>query len=350
MTRRAVLVCPGRGSYNRTELGYLARFCRSYRSLLQSFDGQRAMNGQAALAELDGRETFSASLHTRSDNASALIYACSYGDALSIDDSRFEVVAVTGNSMGWYTALACAGALSPEAGFELVNGMGGLMHAQGIGGQLIYPVTGTDWVPDSRQREDVLARVASIAATTDGILDVSIELGAMLVLAGNEAGIAAFESSVPRIADRFPLRLRNHAAFHTALLAPVAGLARESYGRLPFRDPVLPLIGGRGAIWYPFCHSVDELRDYTLGYQVTETYDFTSAMRVAAHEFAPDVFIVAGPGTTLADSVAQSLVASRWRDLSNRTAFEALQAKDPVVLALGDPNARKKVVGNSKRR
>jgi [acyl-carrier-protein] S-malonyltransferase len=39
------------------------------------------------------------------DNASLLIYACALADFAAIDRDRFEVVAVTGNSMGWYLAL-----------------------------------------------------------------------------------------------------------------------------------------------------------------------------------------------------------------------------------------------------
>src|SRR3712207_8209358 len=50
----------------------------------------------------------------RSDIASPLIFAASYADFLAIDRSRFDVAAVTGNSMGWYTALAVAGAVRSE--------------------------------------------------------------------------------------------------------------------------------------------------------------------------------------------------------------------------------------------
>jgi len=39
---------------------------------------------------------------------------------------------------------------------------------------------------------------------------------------------------------------------------------------------------------------------------VVEPYDFTAAIRSAAREFAPDYFIVPGPGTTLGGAVAQA--------------------------------------------
>lgn len=73
---------------------------------------------------LDGAEAFSIARHTRGDNASVLIYASTYADFLAIDCETIEIVAVTGNSMGCYSALACAGALSADEGFHVVDVMG----------------------------------------------------------------------------------------------------------------------------------------------------------------------------------------------------------------------------------
>ena len=68
------------------------------------------------------------------DIASPLIFAASYADFLAIDRDRFEIAAVTGNSMGWYTALACGGAASAEAGFRIVDAMGQNSQAGEPGG------------------------------------------------------------------------------------------------------------------------------------------------------------------------------------------------------------------------
>ena len=139
--KTAVLICPGRGTYTKTELGSLAKF--PDRALLARFDAERARLGQETLTVLDGAQAYSVARHSRGDNASALIYACTLGDSLSL--AGVEVVAVTGNSMGWYSALACAGALSPMDGFTVVNTMGTLMQEALIGGQLVYPFMGEGW-------------------------------------------------------------------------------------------------------------------------------------------------------------------------------------------------------------
>ena len=338
----AVLICPGRGTYNKAELGYLGRHFPDA-ALLRAFDARRAELGQETLTVLDTTPRYSVATHSRGDNASALIYAATLGDALCIDREKVEIVAVTGNSMGWYSALACAGALSPEAGFEVVNTMGTLMQEALIGGQLVYPHMGEDWRPDPGRKAALLAQVAEIGMRPDHDLALSIDLGGMLVIAGNEAGLAAFEAAVPPLEGRFPMRLANHAAFHTALQAPVAERGRARLGPDLFGQPTLPLIGGRGAVWWPGATDTHTLWDYTLGHQVTEPYDFTRAVTVAAREFAPDLFIVTGPGTTLGGAVAQSLIAADWRGMSDKTAFQARQTEHPLLISMGRDDQRQQV-------
>lgn len=340
MTRKtAVVICPGRGTYNASELGYLQRHFPDPR-LLSRFDAIRSAAGQETLAALDGADRFLASRHTRGDNASALIYAATYGDFLSLDRQGIEVVAVTGNSMGWYSALACAGAVTPEDGFTIANTMGHLMQSALIGGQLVYPWVDEDWVPRPTRKAALLALVEDIASRRDHVLALSIDLGGLLVLAGNEAGLKAFETTVDPMQGRFPMRLGNHAAFHTALQAPVAAQGRAALPASLLTQPQLPLIDGRGAIWWPDAAEPEKLHAYTLGHQVTEPYDFTAAIRTAAHEFAPDLFIVTGPGTTLGGAVAQSLILAQWRGMGSKTDFQTLQADSPLLVAMGLPDQR----------
>ena len=337
--RRAVLICPGRGSYGKDELGYLARHHAGKSSVTDEFDALRAASGQQPVTALDGAERFSPGTYSRGDVASPLIYAASYCDALSLAGD-IEVVAVTGNSMGWYTALAVGGAVSARDGFRIVNTMGGLMQQHLIGGQLIYPFVGEDWRDDPRRKADLLAGVEDIDSRAEHVLGLSIDLGGMLVLAGNEAGLKAFEASHPRMQGRFPMRLTNHAGFHTALQRPVAQEGRQLLPPDMFGGPRFPLIDGRGHIWWPYSSNRDRLWDYTLGHQVTEPYDFTRAVATAAREFAPDLFIVLGPGTTMGGAVAQSLILSGWRGMTCRGDFREQSRRAAFVINFGDPMQR----------
>jgi len=339
MTRTAVVICPGRGTYNKPELGYLHRHHAERLPMFQKFDAIRAEAGQEVVTALDRAKRFTVGKYSRGDVASPLIYAASLADAQSLAGD-IEVVAVTGNSMGWYIALAAAGALSDENGFRVVNTMGTLMQEHLIGGQLVYPFTDDSWTNDPDQKAALIEDVARIDALDHHDLALSIDLGGMLVLAGNEAGLAAFAASQPSVQERFPMRLPNHAAFHTRLQAPVAAEGRARLGADLFEQPKHPLIDGRGKIWWPGASDPAALWDYTLGHQVTEAYDFTRAVQTAAREFAPDLFIVTGPGATLSGAVAQSLVQAEWRGMANKSAFLAEQEGSPVVIAMGRDDQR----------
>lgn len=339
MTKTAVLICPGRGTYNKTELGYIARHHASRRELIRQFDAMRMENGQESVSSLDGAERFIASKHTSGDAASPLIYASSYLDALSLSQG-IDVVAVTGNSMGWYTALAVGGALSAQDGFRVVNTMGTLMHENLVGGQIIYPFVDTDWRPIPGKKGEITDTVARINEREGHFLTVSIDLGGMLVVAGDAPGLAAFEREMPPCQERFPMRLGNHAAFHSSVLAPVAESGRKALLADMFGQPVHPLIDGRGQIWWPGATDTGALWSYTLGHQVTETYDFSKAIACAAHEFAPDYFIVTGPGTTLGSAVAQSLIQIEWHGLRSKSDFQKLQTEGPLLASMGMDDQR----------
>jgi [acyl-carrier-protein] S-malonyltransferase len=337
--KKALVVCPGRGTYNKTELGYLRRLHADKAPLLAMVDAHRARAGQITISELDSRDVYNLDLHSRGDNAAALIYTCSLADFLSIDAGAFDIVAVTGNSMGWYTALACASSLVPAQGLNVANTMGSLLHEAHVGAQVLHTCVDEDWRVIPGRRAELIALMQSVC-TEAGEISISIELGGMLVFAGTEAAVAAFTQRAPVGPGRFPMRLHNHAAFHNSLQTPVSERAKRILPMDGFMQPRVPLIDGRGHIWRPHATDTDALWDYTLGTQVTEAYDFTTAIQVAVREFAPDCLIVLGPGDTLGSSVAQSLIAIGWRGLDSKRAFVALQAQSPYVLAMGREEQR----------
>lgn len=338
--QKALVVCPGRGTYGKAELGYLKRFHSDKAELIGGFDRLRSGRGQPTITELDGAERFSPALHTRGDIASPLIFAASYADYLAIDRSRFDVAAVTGNSMGWYTALAVAGAVDAEQGFRIIDAMGDNSQAGEPGGQVLLTLVDEDWRGLPGLREQVLALAAAIGARDGCKLHVSIELGGMIVFAGNEAGLGALLAEAPPTPAREPLRLVNHGPFHTPLMQ---GSSERALAQLPidwFGSPAAPMIDGRGHIWRPFAAGAEALHRYTFATQILETYDFTRAIQVAVKEYAPDRIILLGPGDTLGGAIAQALIAIRWLGLESKQDFQALQSVEPFLLAMGREDQR----------
>ncbi len=338
MRQTAVVICPGRGVYGRDELGYLQRHHASKTTLLDAVDQVRRSHGRDSVRALDAQDRYAPARHAASEHASALIYACALGDAEDIDLERFEIVAVCGNSLGWYLSLAVGQALGLADGARLVDTTGGLMARDGEGGQIVYPLVDAEWRSDARRAEVVA--LALEAGNAAGKLYLSIRLGGMAVLAGDEAGLRAAEQVLAptpqdRADGRYPMRLVRHAAFHTPLVAPVADAARRHIGPDLFTAPRVPLIDGRGQVWRPHTSAPDALHAYTLGAQITQTYDFTQSIKVAVTEFAPDRLIVLGPGSSLTPAVAQVLIALKWRGLADKASFSAAQNDDPFVLAMG---------------
>lgn len=342
--QRAIVICPGRGTYNKEELGYLKRHHSDKTDFIAMVDDYRRSKNQTPVSELDGSKAFRTATMTNSENASPLIYSCALADFQAIDRNKYDIVAVTGNSMGWYLALACAGAVSLEGGIEIVNTMGTLMQKEGVGGQVIYPLVDENW-HYSQDLQDKLDATLAAAEKEPGVeVYDSIYLGGMRVLAANKPGIKFLLENLPPVQERYPMQLYNHSAFHSPLLAQIPAMAHGLLSRSLFSAPTIPMVDGRGHIWQPWATGLDALYDYTFGHQIAETYDFSTAIEVAIKEFAPDRLIVLGPGTTLGAPVAQQMIRQNWHGTDSKQTFVGQQKADPLVLAMGIETQRELVV------
>ena len=333
--KTALVVCPGRGSYGRDSLGSLAGMNSPS---LDAFDALRAARGKPTVRELDAASAYSARLHVAGEHASILTAGASLADLDQLSPDKVRVVAVVGNSMGWYTALGYAGALSLTDCGRLVDTMGAYQEGNVIGGQLLYPLVDEDWRPDPARE----AIVDEVVATIPGLY-WSIRLGGQAVLGGDDAALERALVTLPIAllgGTSYPFRLPLHSAFHTPLLAGTSARARADLADLGWTAPRLPMIDGSGRIWRPRISDPAALADYTLGEQVMDTFDLREALRVGLREYAPDCVILPGPGSNLGGAIAQTLIRERWAGIGSRGEFLARQVSDPVVLALRRPEQR----------
>lgn len=330
---RALILCPGRGSYSRDTLGSLAGVDAPSLDVL---DAMRAALGRPTVRELDAAPRFSPRLHLAGEHASILTAGCTLADLDQLDPEKVRPVAVCGNSMGWYTALAAAGALSLDDGARLIETMASYQAKNVIGGQIVYPLHRDDWTPDPDRIAAVEAAVAAIPE-----LRWSIRLGGQAVLGGTDEALAAAAAHLPPIEGRysFPLRLPMHSAFHTPLLQPASDRAQADLADLSFQAPRLPLIDGRGQIYRPLHADPAALRAYTLGAQVTTPYDFTTMLRTALREYAPDIVILPGPGGSLGGAIGQTMVQEGWRGITDKASFQAAG----VLVSMARPEQRARV-------
>ncbi len=346
---RAGVVCAGRGSYGRTELGSLRKLAAGdarAAAVLDVADGLRAAAGRTPVSELDGAERLGA-VHLAGDNAAGLIAAGTFMD-LATFASNVQVIAVAGNSMGFYTALGASGALDLEESFRLADGMGSFQREGVIGGQVIYPLVDDAWRRDAEAASAVATALHTVRA--EGLCaDWSIQLGGQCVLAGEDAALKRLLALLPprKLGTRdYPFQLLGHSAFHTALMEATSARARQAFGALPFKAPRAPLIDGRGVTFAPLSAAPAAIREYTLGHQVVRTYDFTASVRVMLREFAPDALVLPGPGESLGGAVAQVLIAEGWQGLHSREDFlRRQQSAEPIVISMARPEQRVLVSG-----
>ena len=344
--KTAIVVAPGRGTYGKGELGSIARLHGArFGELIANFDAQRRDRDQPTVTELDGADRFSVATHMRGDVAAPLIYTATALDWLSIDREKFDIVAVAGNSMGWYSALALGGAVSVEDGFRISNAMGLNSQTHGPGGQILLQVVDEDWRPVPGLREKLLDLVAAIDTRPDHAIALSIDLAGMLVFAGNEEGLAALLAEAPPTPGRDPLRLAGHGPFHTPLMFGSSDKARAELPVALFGRPDIPMVDGRGHIWRRFSSDPAEIWDYSFGHQILAPYDFALSVQVAVKEYAPDAIILSGPGDTLGGAIAQSLIGIGWQGMASKADFMARQASDPTLLSMGRPEQRGLVTG-----
>ena len=97
---------------------------------------------------------------------------------------------------------------------------------------------------------------------------------------------------------------------------------------------------GVARVWTPTSTHLDDLYRYTLGQQIVETYDFSKSLEVALKEFAPDCFILAGPGATLGAPIGQALIDHNWQGISSKADFAKRQKTDPFLIAMGREDQR----------
>ena len=343
---RVLVLCPGRGSYLKEDLGSLAGVVSP---AVDRFEQLRRQAGRPSLREIDGAGRFDPNLHLRGEHASSLTAAISLADLEQISPDKAQVVGVCGNSMGWYTALGYAGALPMEDCARLIETMGAWQASDQhgvVGGQIVYPLVGEDWRMDPAARARVEQAVAEIPD-----LYWSIRLGGQAVLGGSEQALATAAQRLPPIVQgslSFPLRLPFHSAFHPPLLAAAAERAEAELSDLDWGAPRLPLVDGAGQLWRPRWADPAALAAWTLGPQVVEPFDFSLMLKVALGELAPDAVVLPGPNSKLGGAVAQAMISLGWQGLRHKDDFvDRQRGPRPLLLAMRWPDQRRRLLAEA---
>ena len=140
--------------------------------------------------------------------------------------------AVAGHSLGEYSALVAAQALSPEAGARLVRARADAMQrASEANPGTMAAVLGLG-----------LAEVVEVCQGQNGAWVANDNAPGQVVVAGTHEGVASCSDRARLAGAKRVVPLQVGGAFHTPLMAPAQPALEEALGHAGFRRPQCPVV------------------------------------------------------------------------------------------------------------
>ena len=194
-----------------------------------------------------------------------------------------------GHSLGEYSALALAGALSFEDGLRLVSVRGAAMAEAGRDRKRVG-VSGTMAAIIGLDEKTVVDALSGI----EGAVPANFNAPDQIVISGTIAGVAAASEKLTALGANRVVPLKVSGAFHSPLVAPAAQRMREALAWTEVRKPQAPVVAnvtGRPTT------DPDEIRDLLVR-QITSPVRWTDSVRTLVQEGVTRCYEV-GPGKVL---------------------------------------------------
>ena len=220
---------------------------------------------------------------------------------------------VAGHSLGEYSALVAAGALSLSDAVKTVRARGRYMQeAVPVGTGAMAAVLGGD-LGDIRRicNEARGAQVCSIA---------NYNSPGQAVIAGNTEAVDRAIELLSGVAKRV-IKLKVSAPFHCALMKPAQDRLAADLERLEFNEPAVPVVTNVDArpVTAP-----DELRD-ALVRQVSAPVRWLDSMQLLIEQ-GIDTFVEVGPGKVLSGLTRQTSRDVKTLNVEDAASLEAAKA------------------------
>jgi len=235
--------------------------------------------------------------------ASIACYAAAYG---RLDVVEGAPAFVAGHSLGEYSALIAAGALSFEDGIRLVRERGRLMQEAGERNPgTLAAIIGAD---ESTIEEICQATGAEIC---------NINGAGQIVIGGpHQAVLRAMDLAKARGAAKVT-QLNVSAAFHSSLMQPAVEGMRRALAQACVNDPRVPIVGNCDG--KPLT-TAQALKD-ELTRQVATTVQWQRSIEFMA-KAGVQTFVEIGPGRVLSGLIKRIVRGAQVRNVSDATAIE----------------------------
>jgi len=248
----------------------------------------------------------------QTDNTQPAIFAHSLALYLLLKEHGLVPHMVAGHSLGEYSALVAAGALTYEETLRLVQLRGRLMKQAGQNRPgTMAAIIGLS----ARQIEELCARVDQVVQLANH------NSPAQLVISGEVAGVQRAMELAKEAGARRALRLPVSGAFHSPLMEDARERLAEALNNAPFIAPEIPLVANVTA---REVEDVDQVRDLLMR-QLTSPVLWSDSMERMA-EMGAEVFVEVGPGKVLRGLMRRIVPDSRTLGVGGVESLEAAWA------------------------
>lgn len=300
-------VFPGQGSQS---LGMLADLGARHDSVRKTFDEASTGCG-LDLWTLSQQGPDSELNRTEVTQPALLAAGVAVFRAWTIDAGGPLPSALAGHSLGEYTALVCAGALSLADGAALVRERGRLMQEavpQGVGA--MAAILAAD--------DAVIAQACADAAQDQVVAPANYNSPGQTVIAGNAEAVERTIALLAERGVRKAIRLPVSVPSHCALMKPAAAALQAKMSALNWTMPTWPVIQNADATAHDSVAKIQDalVRQLHLPVRWTECVQALAARGVAR-------FGECGPGKVLAGLVKRVDKSLDARPLGVATDFDA---------------------------
>lgn len=227
---RLAFVFPGQGSQ---AIGMLADLAAGHDAVRATFDAASAALGQDlwTLAQQGPEADLNRTENTQPVLLAAGVAVFRAWQAAGGKTPDF----LAGHSLGEYTALVCAGALSLEDGVRLVALRGRLMQqAVPAGEGAMAAILGLD--------DDVVRQCCAEAAAAGVVEAVNFNAPGQVVIAGAGAAVTVAIEKLKAAGAKRALPLPVSVPSHCALMKPAAEQLKVALADVAFNMPVIPVV------------------------------------------------------------------------------------------------------------
>jgi [acyl-carrier-protein] S-malonyltransferase len=220
---------------------------------------------------------------------------------------------VAGHSLGEYSALVAAGALSLSDAVRTVRVRGRYMQeAVPVGTGAMAAVIGAD--------VDAIERICAEARGTQVCSIANFNAPNQTVIAGNTEAVDRAVELLSEIARKV-VKLKVSAPFHCALMKPAQDRLAPDLQALNFNEPAMPVVTNVDA---RATTAPDELRD-ALVRQVSAPVRWVESMQLLMSH-GVDTFVEAGPGKVLSGLMRQISRDVKMLNVEDAASLETTKA------------------------